>query len=618
MKRALWYLAPPLLCLAVFWRVPFVWFRIDDFAWLGLSLQVVDIPSLGRALFQPLAQGTVRVLSERIPFLVFGALFGLHSWPFRILAFGTWFLALFLMQAIGTRLTGSRAAGLLAALLWTSSAEMAVPLAWASAYNQILCALTALAAFYSRLRWIESDEPKWRWREGVAFLAGFSVLETIVVYPGVVSLHALTNRAAWEKWRSSLWMWAPAALFTLAHLFWIPKDPSPIYARIIDERLPGNLLRYTGWTVGPSDLSAIPPGWGALAMMTTWAIGLSLAAFVVLRSVRGDRTALFCCGWFLFFLAPVLALPNHVSTYYLALPGIGLAWVGGWAVASGVKSGGPARAAAVVLAGAYWAGSVVEAHKIQDWHLRVTSRLRILMRGVERSAAAHPGSALVLQGVDEELFLSSFLDDPFRLVGIRRVHVAAANATELSHLPEFRNAQRFHITREDTMQLLQANQARVLSVAGDAVRDVTRAYRMVLEAELRAIHRNVVDPGNPAHAARLGPGWYAAENGARWIGKRASFTIAGPRTASEKLFLAGFSPPAALERGPLTVNVGVDGVGSSSAQVMNTGPFALAFPLPRKVVGAYAIEVVVECSRTFRPGNDARDLGVVLNKIEVR
>jgi len=55
------------------------WFQQDDFAWLSLGSSVTDLPSLMRALFVPMAQGTIRPLSERAFFLVFHAIFGLWA-----------------------------------------------------------------------------------------------------------------------------------------------------------------------------------------------------------------------------------------------------------------------------------------------------------------------------------------------------------------------------------------------------------------------------------------------------------------------------------------------------------------------------------------------------------
>ena len=105
MKRAACYLLPPLICLAVFWRVPFIWFLTDDFGWFILPQHVHGLPSLLGVLFHPEAQDTVRVLSERV------------LAPFRVCTLATWFAVLTLANAIGVRLTGSRLAGVAAAVL---------------------------------------------------------------------------------------------------------------------------------------------------------------------------------------------------------------------------------------------------------------------------------------------------------------------------------------------------------------------------------------------------------------------------------------------------------------------------------------------------------------------
>src|SRR5262249_17621139 len=119
--RALYFGAAPLACLILFWRVPHIWFLNDDFAWLGMPLEVNHASDLIRVVFTPKAQGTIRFLSERLFFLTFSSLFGLHVLPYRVWVLATWFADLTLAALIGTRLTGSRAAGVIAAVLWTAN-----------------------------------------------------------------------------------------------------------------------------------------------------------------------------------------------------------------------------------------------------------------------------------------------------------------------------------------------------------------------------------------------------------------------------------------------------------------------------------------------------------------
>src|SRR5579884_3858923 len=87
--RAAYYGLPMVACVVVYWYALRAWFTMDDFAWLGLRLEVHSLRDLVRALFEPQAQGTVRVLSERLYFLVLSSLFGMHALPYRIVVFAT-------------------------------------------------------------------------------------------------------------------------------------------------------------------------------------------------------------------------------------------------------------------------------------------------------------------------------------------------------------------------------------------------------------------------------------------------------------------------------------------------------------------------------------------------
>src|SRR5262249_48143952 len=109
-RRASWAL-PPLFCLIFYWYGLKCWFRQDDFAWLGLTAQVHSFRDLCHALFAPLAQGTIRPLSERAFFMGLYTLFGLDALPFRIVVFLTQIANLTLIRIVTERVTGSAAAG---------------------------------------------------------------------------------------------------------------------------------------------------------------------------------------------------------------------------------------------------------------------------------------------------------------------------------------------------------------------------------------------------------------------------------------------------------------------------------------------------------------------------
>ena len=70
-----------LFLLVNYWPGLRAWFQQDDFAWLALWQRIGVDMDLKSALFQPFAQGTVRVFSERVYFLAFRWVFGLNAFP---------------------------------------------------------------------------------------------------------------------------------------------------------------------------------------------------------------------------------------------------------------------------------------------------------------------------------------------------------------------------------------------------------------------------------------------------------------------------------------------------------------------------------------------------------
>ncbi len=73
------------------------------------------------------------------------------------------------------------------------------------------------------------------------------------------------------------------------------------------------------------------------------------------------------------------------------------------------------------------------------------------------AAAAHPGDALALQGVDDELYQTGFDGHPFLLVGVERVWRVPGD-----------------ISADDLARAVGAGRTRVLEIAVDGTtRDVT-------------------------------------------------------------------------------------------------------------------------------------------------
>jgi hypothetical protein len=446
-----WYVPAPLIGLLLYCRVPLLWFQNDDFGWLSLERDVHE-NGLAHALFTPFAQGTVRVLGDRLFFLTFSQWFGLHALPYRLCELATWVAALTLIALIGEKLTGSRAAALAAAIVWAANVNAVESVAWASAYDQLLCAVCVLAAFYARLR-------GWRAAEWIFYLAGFGALEIMVMYPVLVALYGLCADRRQLR-AASLWLlFAPAVAFTAAHFLWIPKASTGVYALSLDSRLPETFASYLGWTFEPG-LSALRSRAEQLRipeMILGAVLGLALGWFAIRRLLLREWMAAFFCGWFVALLAPVLVLPNHLTPYYLTLPSIGLAWLGGWAIARGCSAGGWGQWAAIGLAAMYFVGNAAGIKVETRWFETRSQRMHKVVEGVAAAAAAHPGDAIALKGVDDELYQTGFDSHPFLLAGAERVWRVPGD-----------------ISPEDLRAAVAKGHTRVLEIAADgATRDVT-------------------------------------------------------------------------------------------------------------------------------------------------
>ncbi len=213
--RGAYWVAPMAFCLALYWLGLKAWFSEDDFAWLNLRNHVIDFHAFLWAMFAPLAQGTIRPLSERGFFMVFTYFFHLHPLPYHIFVFLNQFLNIALLVLIARKLTNSDLAGFLAPVLWLANVAQVTPLAWTSAYNEVQCASFILASFYLFLRYAETGRSSFYWAQWATFLLGFGANEINVVYPALAALYAILF--ARRYWLSTLPMFGVSAAYALLH-----------------------------------------------------------------------------------------------------------------------------------------------------------------------------------------------------------------------------------------------------------------------------------------------------------------------------------------------------------------------------------------------------------------
>ncbi len=617
--RAAAWIVPPLLCLAIYRFGLKVWFQQDDFAWLGLSLDIHSPQDFWCALFAPMAQGTIRPWSERLFFIVFHELFGLDALPFRVWVFLTQSANLVLVAWITLRLTGSRLAALLAPILWTANAALAKPMAWTAAYNQILCGFFILLAFHFLLRYLETKKKRYWVLQWLVFLAGFGALELNVVYPALAAAYTLCR--AREHFLKTLPMFIPSAAFTLLHQWVTPKVARGPYALHFDADVFSVLAHYWWWAWGfaYAKVFSTDARWTALAAAATVVMIVALVGFVVWKLRARQWLAAFLVLWFLILIAPVLPLRDHFSEYYLTLPVIGLAMLGAWAIDAAWKAGPAWRALALLLTAAYMGVSVPAARHITRQHYERSKAVQRLVLGVVRAHEKHPGKVILLTGVDTEMFWASVIDNPFRLYGVKDVYLVPGSENSIQAFPGLGEVTDFVLPTAATRKALTQYQAVVYSAGGPQLRNVTSAYLAVAETQLKPEYARHVDVAQPLVATQLGPGWYEVEEKHRWMRRRAAVRLGGPRSPHEKLYVTGFAPPGLLKSGPVRLTIAVNGKPYRAVTLARPGElFELEFPLSADLVGAEAVDVTVEVDRVFLDGEDKRELSLTFGTFSMR
>jgi hypothetical protein len=605
-QRVAYFAAAPLLSLLAFHRAFSTWFLNDDFGWMALRTGMQE-RGLAYLLFHPLAQGTVRILSERIPFLVFPALFPLDPLPYRLLAFTTWIAALTLVALIGTRLAGSQAAGLIAAIFVAVNGNLTRPLAWASSYNEVLCAACVLMAFYARLR-------GWRIAEWIAYLGGLATLEVAVVYPAIAALYAVCfNR---NQLRSALWLFIPAAIFGAWHAFFIPYTGGADYQIAIDGRIASTLFQYLTWLPGSAQIYQFTGEHLHSGPAAAILVGAALLAFALWRSAKRDPLPLFCCAWFLLLLGPLLVLPNHFIEYALTTPMIGLAWLGGAGVAAGWRAGWLWRSAAAMIALIYAIPAFYEADLYTTWWHDRAQRIQAVVEQIESAKRAHPGSVFLIQGIDTDVFNSGFEDNPFALIDAR-VYLTPGSEPAIPAGVEDR--QRWLISPRGAFALIENGRARVITLTGTTARDTTAIYEAVLRADPSVTRVDFIDAADTTFAPQIGSGWYSADGHLRWMGKTASLKMAGPASASQKLIVTGYAPGPLLTAGPVTLHFSANGMSMGDGVVREADHrFSFELPFPATLVGQKEIELTIEASHTIHYQSDGRELGMAFGTFAIR
>jgi len=611
-----YWAVPSILCLILYWPGLRAWFQQDDFVWLNLPNQALGWDGLLRMLFQPTTQGTWRPLSERAFFLAFGAIFGSDALPYRIWVFLTMFANLALAESVTARLTRSRAAGFWAAIFWLANSKLATVMSWTCEYILVACGFFLLLALHFFLRYIETGERRyyaWTW---AAFLTGFLAMETNIVFPALAGSYALL--CARSHFRRTLPFFAASAVYGVLHLMLAPNRGTVPYTMHFDGAIPATLWTYWRRTFEPIDLShlsPVPPGAG-VALMAGCTV--ALLAFTIYQARRKQWLAVVLFGWYAFTLAPVVPLRDHIMGYYLTLPAMCLAMLGGYALVWAWHQGVAWKALSAVLAAGFIVQQAPVGRRMAEWFRERSAAAEALVLGVARAHELHPGKVILLDGIDDQLFWGAIQQGPFMFLRIPDVYLTPGSEGSISQHPEIDDVTKFVLPADETRRGLNAGRVVVYYAGNGPLQNITRQY-MPPAAAAAASGPLRIDLGDPLAADRLGQGWYPAEPGMRWMARTASVRMPGPSSAGRKLYVTAICPEAQLKDGPLEMTVTVDGVRMAPVQfTKGNAESTFNFPLPPGTAVKSDIDITIEVGRTVRAGADLRDLGLAFGRFEIR
>ena len=614
--HAAYWTVPSIVCLAIYWPGLLAWFQQDDFVWLNLTNEAHGWDGLLRMLFQPTVQGTWRPLSERVFFLAFGAMFGSDALPYRIWVFLTMFANLALLQSITARLTGWRAAGFWAAILWVANSKLATVMSWSCEYILAACGFFLLLALHFFLRYIETGERRYyRWTWAV-FLTGFLAMETNIVFPALIGSYALL--CARQYFRRTLPFFAASAVYGLLHLALAPNQGTVPYMMHFDRAIPATMWSYWRRLFEPIELWNLStfPVPVAIALMA--ACTAALAAFTIYQTRKKQWLALVLLGWFAIMLGPVVPLRDHITDYYLTLPAMCLAMLGGYALVWAWRQGAVWKIIGAVLVAGFVVQHVPIGRHIAEWYRERGEEQEALVMGVARAHELHPGKVILLDGIGDSLFWGAIQQRPFLFLRIPDVYLTPGSEANISPHPEMDEVSKFILPAEEVRRGMNNDQVVIYRAGNGPLRNITHQYILPAGAAGGAGPRRV-DMGDPLAAERLGGGWYAPEPGIRWMARTASVRLPGPRTAGERLYVSAFCPAAQVQPGPLAMTLTVDGI--RLAPVRFTKGNAVStfdFALPAEAVGKSDMDVTVEVERTVRNGADRRDLGLAFGRFEIK
>ena len=232
--------------------------------------------------------------------------------------------------------------------------------------------------------------------------------------------------------------------------------------------------------------------------------------------------------------SPYLLLSEHLTDYYVAIPAIGVAILGAWAIVCAWRSTIIWRIAAVLCVAIYLSASLPAARAITQWNHARGARVEDLVLGVAEIHQAQPGKIILLDGIDSDLFWSAIVDVPFRVMEIPHVYLVPGSESRIAGPASL--VTKYALPQGLALRAVKEDRAVVYRVDGSLLRNVTSRYRTVWKPE----QPRFINLGDSVFSEYLGAGWQEIADGYRSMSGRATIHMGGPRSPNDRLYVGVF------------------------------------------------------------------------------
>lgn len=340
MKKNLSFLLIPITVLFLYYPALFTYFSQDDFFHFKVSLTNGSLTQFINLFgFHPFTERGIafyRPLFREGPFNIFYSLFGLNSYPFRILQFLLLFLNSALVYYLLLKiLNNNRNLSLFTAFFYAISSAQVSPLYYLAGGVQVLGATTFLLLTLILV-------PKRPSLSFFTFLLGLASHELASIIPFLI-MFLFFILYPFKKALRRIWQIIPFFLTLFVYLYLeITKigfsNAEKQYQMVLSLKGAANAyMWYFGWALGLPEMlidfvfpgfrlnSSLMKYWGNyyIIIFSTFFVSLFLLSlglvYIVLKrkEIILNKKVFFFLFWFLISLFPVILLPLHKSTQYL-------------------------------------------------------------------------------------------------------------------------------------------------------------------------------------------------------------------------------------------------------------------------------------------------------------